>query len=847
MSLFNLEPYCLPSEGNPPEEDYIKVTQYSIYGDQNITGVCVPDMHPETGKLMLRVNGQIHMGSQRVTDYMNSLIHWVHLAHLKQGLVRFQVTSGIYIKVYLYIPLFIESMYLPTNIEFKETGLPPTMVVNARNTIVRDDYGSLFKHDLYDYQQNNVEWMIGTEELVSEGYNTICYPQLREMKLTRINHNNQSFFFNRNTKYLHAPHFEEQLRLNTHVVKGGIICDEVGLGKTCSILALIVNTLDRDLAFYTKKRARTEMVRELRELAPINREGSPMYTSNATIVFAPARLVTQWATEVDKFMIKNSDLRVYTINSIVQYRKLTVGIVCNADLIIVSYRFLNNTNYKKHSAEEGNFSLNSFYWKRIVLDEGHEILAPHSKTINYSARDILLNIRAKYYWICSGTPFAHNYESLDYYLHYLTDRKYEFDDYRYFNEENVNTFLRQCVRGNTYESIKTQIYIPPIEQTTVLLEQDPVERAMYVNATGDTTRMIQLCTNILVSDTDAGIIEGSTSLSIVRDRMHAHYVTEIEKCETEIEEYDRLREEAEDRHADAADLYEPNTEEYREYRSEQKTIARKWKAKIKDRKEHIKSCETRMKLFENVEERAGAEPCPICYDDMTDMVLTKCSHIFCEGCMRRVIRDRPTNVKCPMCRTELTRKEDIGYLSAQKVVTTDGVYHQHVQKWGTKMAWLVQYLHNLLAIDSDARIIVFSQWKRMLQLVGQVFVDQGINHVYLKGSAAQMGNSIRKFKTSKDMRVIMLSSETCSSGSNLTEASHILLLDTVNGSSSKAQAIEDQAIGRAARLGQDKNVQVVRMIMKNTVEHDFYTSNIEQADIREIEGGQNVVHLVPTQ
>ena len=41
-----------------------------------------------------------------------------------------------------------------------------------------------------------------------------------------------------------------------------------------------------------------------------------------------------------------------------------------------------------------------------------------------------------------------------------------------------------------------------------------------------------------------------------------------------------------------------------------------------------------------------------------------------------------------------------------------------------------------------------------------------------------------------------------------------------------AYITEQQAIGRAVRIGQEKRVNVRRFIMRNTVEHDYYLRNI---------------------
>ena len=78
-----------------------------------------------------------------------------------------------------------------------------------------------------------------------------------------------------------------------------------------------------------------------------------------------------------------------------------------------------------------------------------------------------------------------------------------------------------------------------------------------------------------------------------------------------------------------------------------------------------------------------------------------------------------------------------------------------------------------------------------------------------------------------NVKVIMLSSETSASGSNMSSAEEVILLDPAYGDKQVRLNVERQAIGRVVRLGnKHKEIKVIRLIMKNTIEEDIYKSNI---------------------
>ena len=119
-----------------------------------------------------------------------------------------------------------------------------------------------------------------------------------------------------------------------------------------------------------------------------------------------------------------------------------------------------------------------------------------------------------------------------------------------------------------------------------------------------------------------------------------------------------------------------------------------------------------------------------------------------------------------------------------------------------------------------------------LNLIIKTLYENEINPVSCKGNVHQRNCAIEAFKKGKKgtdiIRVIMLSLENAASGINLTEATHIILIDPISGSKEEAYAIENQAIARACRLGQNKSIKIIRLIIKDTIEHELYKRNMDE-------------------
>ena len=116
-------------------------------------------------------------------------------------------------------------------------------------------------------------------------------------------------------------------------------------------------------------------------------------------------------------------------------------------------------------------------------------------------------------------------------------------------------------------------------------------------------------------------------------------------------------------------------------------------------------------------------------------------------------------------------------------------------------------------------------------MIGSVLKNNEIKNVFCKGSVHQRNAAIMAFrkevkKKNDATKVIMLSTENAASGTNLTEATHIIFMEPIKGNIDQVKSIEDQAIGRAVRLGQDNQVHVYKLIIKDTIEEDIYNNKI---------------------
>jgi non-specific serine/threonine protein kinase len=111
------------------------------------------------------------------------------------------------------------------------------------------------------------------------------------------------------------------------------------------------------------------------------------------------------------------------------------------------------------------------------------------------------------------------------------------------------------------------------------------------------------------------------------------------------------------------------------------------------------------------------------------------------------------------------------------------------------------------------KILVFSQFLKMLGLIRGKLEELNIGYEYLDGSVQDRKERVEHFQSDPDCRVFLISLRTGGWGINLTEADYVYIVDPWWN-----PAVEQQAIDRTHRIGQTQKVFAYKMICKDTVE-----------------------------
>ncbi|OEL14346.1 putative SWI/SNF-related matrix-associated actin-dependent regulator of chromatin subfamily A member 3-like 3 [Dichanthelium oligosanthes] len=422
-------------------------------------------------------------------------------------------------------------------------------------------------------------------------------------------------------------------------------------------------------------------------------------------------------------------------------------------------------------------------WYRIVLDEAHTIKSPKTKVAQAAFR---LNSECR--WCLTGTPLQNGLEdlySLFCFLHVepwcnenwwqkLIQKPYENGDDR--GLKIVRAILRPIMlRRNkeTKDKIGNPILVlPPAHIEVVECEQSEHERDFYEALfRRSKVQFDKFVAQGSVLNNYANILE----LLLRLRQCCNHPFLVISRADPQ-------------KYADLDKLAQRFLEGVQSCSGRQNALP------------------SRAYVEEVVEEiRQGATTeCPICLESASDdPVLTPCAHRMCHECLLSSWRT-PDGGPCPLCRCHIS-KSGLIILPAQCRFQVDA---ENNWKDSCKVSKLIMILEDLQ--KKKEKSIVFSQFTSFFDLLEIPFNHNGIKFLRFDGKLSQKHKEkvLKEFSESQDKLVLLMSLKAGGVGLNLTAASNVFLMDTIEERMQQVQVRKQRMISGALT---DEEVRGVRI------------------------------------
>ena len=126
------------------------------------------------------------------------------------------------------------------------------------------------------------------------------------------------------------------------------------------------------------------------------------------------------------------------------------------------------------------------------------------------------------------------------------------------------------------------------------------------------------------------------------------------------------------------------------------------------------------------------------------------------------------------------------------------------------------------------KVLIFSSFVKHLEVLAEAFRERGWKYALLTGATNNRPSEIAHFTEQKDVQAFLISLKAGGVGLNLTQADYVFIIDPWWN-----PAAESQAIARAHRIGQDKQVIAYRFITQNSIEEKILHLQDEKRKLAE--------------
>ncbi|KAI0074381.1 hypothetical protein K474DRAFT_1626028 [Panus rudis PR-1116 ss-1] len=553
----------------------------------------------------------------------------------------------------------------------------------------------------------------------------------------------KTFYFNLATK---TPQSEAP-----PLGRGALCADSMGLGKTLTMLALILAT----------------------------KSDVPTDFARTTLIVVPLSILSNWEKQIE------DHVKPGALTYCVYYgsgRNLSAAELKKYDVVITTYQTVVGEHAPSSRGEDGpskkkqktQNSLFGVKWKRIILDEGHTIRNPKTKMAK-----AVCALDAQRRWVLTGTPIINAPQDLGSILTFLRICR-PLDNEDMFKRlvlrplkngdpsgaELLRALMSHICIRRTKEMQdsegKSLIELPPVEVIVVPVALDPKARELYDAIEQLSSERFQTLVE-KHGGVNSTVVQSSILSMLTRMRQMVLHPGLVPA--NYLEHLRNMNELDED--APAVQL----------------------KPEDKVRLQAL--------LAQAIEDN---EECPICFDILSEPRITTCAHTFCLPCITEVISRDP---KCPMDRRPLTMGDLVEPAPPTEATQApvprddddedtddiDGLRHGSSAK-------IDQLVHLLQLTPSTEKSLVFSQFTGFLDKIAEVFEKRGIPYVRFDGkmSAKRRQETIARFSvpiTEDDVSAAPATQDTGRSTRRRSQSSRAMNIDAEFDDANDGDFVDD--------------------------------------------------------
>ncbi|KAJ9117221.1 hypothetical protein QFC20_000365 [Naganishia adeliensis] len=516
-----------------------------------------------------------------------------------------------------------------------------------------------------------------------------------------------------------------------------------------------------------------------------------------SLVVAPVVALMQWKHEIE------THAEGFTVCLWHGTGRMKAEELKKYDVVLVSYGTLEASFRKQVKGFRRNNVLitekspmHAFQWYRVVLDEAHNI-----KERSTNAAKAAFALNAKYKWCLSGTPLQNRVGELYSLVRFLGG-----DPFAYY-------YCKQCPCKSLHWQFSDRRHCDDCGHS-------PMQHLCYWNN--------EILTPIQKYGMEGPGDTAFKKLKILLDRMMLRR-TKLERADdlglpprTIIVRRDHFSPEEKELYLS---LFSETRRTFSTYIAE---------GTVLNNYSNIFSLITRMrqmachpdlvlrskkaKYIANVGEEVV---CRICNDIAEDAIISKCNHIFDRECIRQYLEmNAKRSPECPVCHLEISIDLEAEAIESPEDAKTkrQGILGRlDIDNWrsSTKLEALVEELSNLRQKDATIKSLVFSQFVSFLDLIAFRLQRAGFNICRLEGGLSPQARdaTIKHFMNNTHVTVFLISLKAGGVALNLTEASRVYMMDSWWNPS-----VEYQAMDRIHRLGQKRPVEVIKLVVQDSIE-----------------------------